>query len=279
MKFCRKPLFNVLIALIGALGLYGCQTAPQKQAQNKILPPETESALSEQLTANIEKQYGKWNDKVVFETLNDMLRKIIEGENDPELKTKLAGTEVRPLVTETPLIAPGIYKVIYVSKGMVKFTSYENELSFALSLAVSLLKSRETANRLTELRGQEISQTVVSLPTAPVTKKPDPLEKNWFAIGGLFDFGKSNYLKAVREGVRLSYSANFDPRGALTFISRFEEDTRTEVLRKLFPASSDQKVVVKEEISKLSPRKDPIVRSESYKVLQSKASTKARTGK
>jgi hypothetical protein len=152
---------------------------------------------------------------------------------------------------------------------MLSAAHYENELAFIVAGQLDLLRDRTTVRNLAALEGQEVGARLITLPTAPPTRQVDYLERDWFEPGGLFDFGVNPYLKADTNAVRLIYAAKFDPRGAATFIERWSQSpSARKAIGKILPDPQERLRTVRDEVAKLSPLRDPIVRTRAFDDLR-----------
>lgn len=259
IKICFVILFSGII-------VSGCQTAQKTQAIQEIVPAETEASLSNQLTTNLVRRYGLWPDPETNEMVSALTAMLVQA--DPKLKS--TPTEVKILLTQDPIMAPGFQNVIYVSRGMLQTVHYENELAYVIALQLSFIKEAMVRKRFAELRGSQIGENILFLPTKPIVLESDPLEKDWFEPGGLFDFGSQLYLNAQREAIHHIYQAKFDPRGCSNLIQKWN----LQVLSKILPDQEAQLKLAREEVAKLSPLRDPIVNTVKFEKMQARVHAK-----
>ncbi len=251
-----------LAGLTLVVGLASCRSAPSQNAQQQVMPADKEAPLASRLDANILRAYGAWMDFPAERILNAMLARIAAA--DPESAAELKGAHVLLLGTATPYIASGLGKTIYISRGALATVVYENELAFILAVQLACVKEHLTARNFA---------TLESLPTPPEAPKRNYLENGWFDAGGLFDFGSFAYLKAEQEGIRLMYAAKYDPRGAVTLVQRWTAppmDVSMRALGKILPDPDERLTSARDEVAKLSPVRDPIVKSHAFEELQSR---------
>lgn len=270
-----KPVTVVFLAVGLALGFTGCKSAPKKNAEQQIISREREHTLTGRLTENLDKAYGPWNDAEATRILNSIVDRLVAA--DPNY-SDVAGTKVHLLSPSAPYFAPGLGKVIYISRGALAGIAYENELAVLLGTQLHLVKERATARNLATLQGQELGESLILLPTAPPAMQKDYLSKGWFEAGGLFDFGDNVYLKAEQEGVQLAYKAKYDPRGAITlaqhWLDQGKRKAQSQAVGKILPNADERLKTARDEVAKLSPLRDPIVKSRAFEELQSRLQVK-----
>lgn len=257
----QSKLFAGLLCLI-SFSLTACQSIQKKQAVAEIVPADREKAMAEQLGRNLDQAYGAWSDPDVEQILNSTLAKL-----HPELK----GCRVHLLSTRDPYVAAGLGDTIFLSRGAIEAIVYENELAFVLATQLALIKEKVPTLAVASLQGQEVSESLIKLPTAPPVVQKDYLERGWFEPGGLFDYGSTAYLKAELEAVHLMYDAKYDPRGAITLIQRWTTppgDEKLQKLGKILPDPEERLKAARDEVAKMSPMRDPIVRSVAFDKLQ-----------
>ena len=262
-----------MVAFIFAFA--GCQSVQRRQVEQQIVSYDRERKLAPDLSKALDRTYGTWGDTKAQEILTTIVKRIVA--SDAEYQSKLSGARVHLLATATPYIAAGLDGIIYVSRGALKGALYENELAFLLATQLALAKEKVPARNLALLQGQAFGENFVGLPTTPLASEDDYLGKGWFEPGGLFDFGNDQYLKAEREGIRLAYGAKYDPRGAVTLIQRWNSPTERPTYRaigKILPEPEERLRSAREEVAKLSPVRDPIVKSVAFDELQSRLQIK-----
>jgi predicted Zn-dependent protease len=247
--------------------LAGCQGAPPRPADTQIIPESAHQEIEKKLATNLVAKYGAWNDKVAEDAVNFICARIVAA--DPSLQKNLGRLRIKLLASEHNYSAPGLDDYIFVSKGLLRTVEYENELAFVIATELELMRSKETVKSLTNLQGQEVGENLIVLPTSPPITGKDFLERDWFEPGGLFDFGNEAYLRAAGDAVRLTWSAHYDPRGAVTWVQRWKSvDWKNSGLGKIVPDQEDWLRVVRDEVAKLSPLRDPIVKSKIFSDLQ-----------
>lgn len=272
----RNKIIPVVVAVLGCMfALSACQSSPKPHAEQQILPLDKEGPLALELDENLYKAYGRWTDPAVEHILNGLLDRLASFDSKFADATK--GTYVVLLKTKTPYIAPGLARRIYLSRGMLSTTLYENELAFVLATQLALIKEHATAKNLATLHSQELGESLVKLPTSPPSSEKNYLDRGWFEPGGLFDFGATAYVQAEQEAIELMYKAKYDPRGAITIFQRWSTpplDDQMQSLGKILPEPDDQMKLARDEVAKLSPLRDPIVKSHAFEELQSRLQVK-----
>lgn len=253
----------------------GCASAKRKHAEQQIVPADTESAVGAELSKNLDQAYGAWKEPRVEQILNEIVAKIVA--SDASYKDSVSDARIHLLSTGTPLVAAGLNKTVYVSKGLLNALQYETELAYMLAMQLALLKEGVPARQVATLQGESVGESLIVLPTTPLDDQADFLRRGWFEAGGLFDYGNEAYLKAEAEAVRLIWSSKYDPRGAVSLVQRLDtpkERANYRVLGKILPDAEDQLRVAREEVAKLSPLRDPIVKSVAFTELQGRLNTR-----
>lgn len=268
-----RLIFGFLVMFIFVFA--GCQSAQRRNVEEQIVSTDRERTLARELSKSLNQTYGAWSDTRAQEILVSIVKRIVA--SDVAYQSKLSRVRVHLLATATPYIAAGLDDIIYVSRGALKGVAYENELAFLLATQLALVKDKVPARNLALLQGESFGEALVALPTGPINSVEDHLAKGWFEPGGLFDFGNDQYLKAEKEGIRLAYGANYDPRGAVTLIQRWNspsERSTYKAIGKILPDSQERLTSAREEVAKLSPVRDPIVKSIAFDELQSRLQIK-----
>ncbi len=260
MSFRTNALKIVPLALIAAFFLASCQTAEKKEPEQKILSYSEEMNLSSKLTANLEKKYGAWKEPRLEKALGNILKALIAAN---ELGQKVEGAHVTLLATDEVLIAPGFLNKIYVSRGLLLMTKYENELSYVLAQQLAYLKNDEVRKSYLTLQGQSFGQALVTLPTA-VAVTPDPLASKWFNKGGLFDFGEETFVVAEKDAIKMIYQSRFDARGATAFVLMAP---KMKSMLAIWPDSAEQLERVRGEVAKLTPIRNAIVKTGNFEEI------------
>ncbi|MBI3557582.1 MAG: hypothetical protein HY074_15080 [Deltaproteobacteria bacterium] len=258
----RNISMDFAIVLLLGVGLTSCGSTPTQNAQQQIMQPDHEAPLASRLDRNLMRVFGEWKDTPAERIPNAMINRIAEA--DSESAKELKGAHIRLLATATPYLAPGLGKAVYISRGALSAVLYENELAFLLAAQLACVRDHVTAHNLANLEG---------LPGTPASLPRNYLESGWFDAGGLFDFGSFTYLKAEQEGVKLMYAAKYDPRGAVTLVQRWTTppfEVQMRALGKILPDSDERLVSAREEVAKLSPVRNPIVKSPAFEELQSR---------
>lgn len=265
----RHLIYTVL--LVAALAIYGagCGSAQKKRAEEQIVPVDHEKVLGGQLDANLTAEYGAWEDPVAEAFLASLVTKL--------MPARSAGVRLRLLSTETPVLAAGLARSLYVSRGMLRMAHYENELAFLLGGPLELLRQGAPARHLSALQGEQIGENLILLPTlSPAMDRRDYLTTGWFETGGIFDYGTEAYLDADRAAIQAAYAAHFDPRGAATLLQRWQQPTwrnKLKLLGNILPPPDERFEAARGEVAKLSPLRDPVIKSRGFEQLQARLQT------
>lgn len=262
------------LCVLVTLTLSACSSAPKKQAGRQLIPVDQEAEIGMQLDRKLDTAFGAWRDATVDKIVGGIIDRLVAA--DPAY-AEARGARVHLLATATPYVAPGLRKTIYLSRGALSLLRYENELAFVLATQLELVKEHATAKNLADLQGQEVGEYIAKLPVASSLPQRDYLASGWFEPGGLFDLGSMVYINAEQAGVRLAYAAKYDPRGAVTLIERWNAppfDRQLKALGKIQPKAEERLNNARDEVAKLSPMRNPIVKSLSFEELQSRVQVK-----
>jgi len=266
--FLRCVLLVTLCISAGA-----CQTTKKRNVEKEIVSPEKEIGLARELDQNLFRTFGHWAEPVVENFIAQMVMTLAKSDRH---YGDLKDAKVHLLATSIPYSAPGFNKTFYFSKGMLSQAKYENELAFLVATQLAFLKENVTSRNLAGLQGQELGESLVLLPTAPQSLQKNFIDGGWFEAGGLFDFGEEQFHKTESAAVNLLYAAKYDPRGAVSFIQRWKDSERrvTRPLGKIMPETEDRLMNVRQEVAKLSPLRDPVVKSQAFEEYQMRLSTR-----
>lgn len=194
--------------------------------------------------------------------------------NDPDLLVYLRGlakklADTHDQIRDAP-IGAFVYKTkrknswknyslpgnrFYLSRPFLKEISFENELAAALALEMGHIIKRHTLGRLEVLRDQGI------LPKS-VDDGSQLSDSDYFGVAGVFSFSEENILEAIPIALDILYSSGYDPRG----LSRYWEMHDQNIAHSSYEKNSIKKYLDKTRdlISKKSPLRNPIVRTEEF---------------
>jgi predicted Zn-dependent protease len=252
--------------------LTGCATGPDVSPTAPELTQEQHSVLSQQLTRGLAKSYGILRDPVVEKNLYRVASALLASEGSVIRDVK--SLKLVLLNTDDVLGGAGLSDTIYVSKGLLKTVQFENELAFVLAANIVLLDRGVPAANFADSNSHEIVSSVVQFANLGQGSSSLPmLRERWFAVGGFFDFGSQRYLDADIEAIRRCYAAQFDPRGAATLFARWREtknSKRYAVTEDVWPDLPERLDRARSEIAKLTPLRDPIVKSKDFDEFHSR---------
>ena len=186
-----------------------CTSAEKVKVEEKIVNHNTDKELNYNLTKNIVKNYGQWKDERVQKHLATQLKKV---DQKP--------FELVLLNTSKIIVQPGFERTLFVSKGVFESIEYENEMLFLVFRSVALLKNNAILEQYKLIKSQEVSESLLKLPTQSEQKNSEPLSGSWFDAGGLYDYPAQVFLKANEEAIDLLKKANFDVRGSISLVKR-----------------------------------------------------------
>ncbi len=250
-----------LACFLLAITFVGCQTtSTKKKALEEIVPKESEKPLTEKLSANIANQYGKLPSERKAKSFQEFTAALLKKLHKTEIKIEF-------LNTNHTLIASAFTPVIYISKGLIEEFEYENEMAFFLAMQIYFIQEKVTSQRYALMKGEQIGENFIVLPTNPMgfaTPVKEPVSKGWFDKDGLFDFGLDAYALGIQKATALIHEYNYDPRGGVNFFRRLG-------MKSLFPAFPDTTAalnIAREEVARMSPLKDPVVKTKEFDLMR-----------
>jgi predicted Zn-dependent protease len=239
-----KTVHLLFLVLVFALFHWGCASSSKKMdltaGEVKL---ERETYLANQLSQKAEKHFDLKKNTEVELYLSRLTDRLITAAHlNEEPKTRIFLIDDKNSLWRSFAI-PG--NRFYISVGLLKTVEYEHELAALLSLQVALLSRNVMLNL--------INSVDVSLGS------PSPQHLTWEK---LFNASLQEELASLGPAIEILYQAGFDPRGMISLYDRHS----------LSPDHSpySQKTLelyiqtMKQEISKLPPLRNPIVRSEEF---------------
>jgi predicted Zn-dependent protease len=266
----RKVFLLILILLWGG----SCVTAPQ---HTKVISKEEgkkqKHARSNELALDFEAQLKfKKNTEVSL-----YLKKIAENlvASTPELQGTSVGIW---LIQERngkwqSFGLPG--NRIYLPTGLLRNLNFENEVAAAIALQLSHILKRDVQNRIQEIAEnskQDLtkmdSEKVSSSTLAGLVPDMEGTEKkvDYFGLNGIFSFTDEAEIASAKDAVGILYRAGYDARGLISLCqvyqnnpehSPHEKDTVSKLLEQ-----------ARQEIAHFPPLRNPVVRSQSFVLIQ-----------
>jgi predicted Zn-dependent protease len=261
---CKRLLTTSrVLGFVGVVALAGCATTVP--APPPITPAEQvqrDQAAGTELARQFEAQLKFKQDKEVLVYLRNLAGALADA--TPELRSAAVGALV---VSDRggrwhDYAIPG--NRLYLSSGLLKRVSFENELAAAMALQFGHVMKRHVFLRLQE---QKLKATGPSdYPSLEGLVPSSGKAVDFFSPTGVYSFPDEYYLEAVEAAVEVLYKAGYDPRGLVSLWeiyetnpshSPFEKDLLTKLLEK-----------TRRVIALYSPLRNPIVRSQAFITIQ-----------
>lgn len=243
------------LTICGLIFFSGCQTA--RMASDHPTSATQSAALDVEASFDrgIQKKYSLLNSDVLSDYIRSVLVQISRKGTSGAILQK-QNIVVRVLSAKKCFLGISPKNHVYVSLGVLNLLQYENELGFLLSMAL-------------EMRHSGVVQKYYDA----LGLKPNTSPEKYFEPDGIFDFGGLEYLKIKKQSLKHLHAAGYDLRGAITIIDRVFEKHRDSSAIKLSDVSSfralwyeptELKVIMREEVAKFPPIRDPIVKSREF---------------
>ncbi len=231
--------------------LVGCSSVPKNIEEPKSIIIENEDFYANELTQSLNQAHGAWEDGTIHSTLSVLVKKI--SATSLELKNIYPAIKIKFLKTNGVLLLSGLANTLYISRGTLQMLQYENELIFCLSIPLALFKGKIPYKKFMELKAQNKLSLI----------KEAKLTKDDF-----FDFGEEAYFNADQQALKLMYNTRYDPRGADSFLRKWPSHSSPEQLMgKILPPTEERYQILRNEVAKLTPLQDPIVKSSTFDEL------------
>jgi hypothetical protein len=243
-----------------------CTSAEKVKVEEKIVNHNTDRDLNLSLTKSLVKSYGQWKDDRVQKHLVNQIKKI---DKSP--------FELVLLNTSKIIVQPGFERTLYISKGVFESIEYENEMLFLVFRSVVLSRSNAVAEQYKLIKSQEVSESLLKLPTQSEKKNVEPLAGNWFEAGGLFDYPSQTFLKACEDTIDLLKKGNIDIRGSISLVKRIDTNKK---LKENYPSYNvepnieETLMTLSTKTSTSTPLKDSLIKSVEYTAIRNSVRTK-----
>jgi predicted Zn-dependent protease len=254
-----KPIF-ILILILSFVGCSG------KPVTSEISPEEVirrGQEFRQELARQFESHFKFNNNTEVLVYLRSLAQTI--SENVPELQKSSIGV----WLIKEPDKKWYNYGLpegrVYLSTNMVRRCNYENELTAAIALQFAHILTRHVIERLQKEspRDEELS----SLGEVAVGGKIGLGPKIQF-LGpkGILTFSEGAEIQAVQSAVLILYHSGYDARGLISLFELYQNNP----LHSPYEMGTIKKLIEKtrREIALYAPLRNPIVRSQSFLMIQ-----------
>ena len=284
-------VLTLTLSLYSAGCAFGTKQAPlSRNAERSTTLHDDEQVFNRVL----QKHFGLWNDKKADRFLNNIFTRLVESNriaqkdesaagfsnnlitngdtaNSPETLPLTKGTPEKLVLlnTEVPLNQGGVSSLVFISKGLLRDIEYENELVFLLGAQIYAVHESLYGRQYLRMKQQRSD-----LGASP-GESDDllSLKVRWADIQGVFTLDRLAQEAVDKAGVRIAYAAGYDPRGAISYFLRVQKKYSAKT-----PLPWAERLdVIRDEIAKLAPLRDPIVTSQAFEIFE--ASLKKSNGR
>lgn len=212
--------------LLSALLLAGC-AAMRQTLGLALVPTQTEIALGEKLSAQVEKQEKVLADRQVQAYVRQVADPLVlrSQQDRPGIAYRVAVLDNPKQVNAFAL--PGGF--IYVYSGLLKAAQDEAELAGVLAHEIGHVVGRHSANQLATRFGLDL---LASLALGENPGQLSELAADLAGAGALARFSRDDERQADEYGFKYTLACGYDPRGLLRFfekLQQMEKDQRSEV--------------------------------------------------
>lgn len=239
-----KTVHLLFLVLVFVLFQWGCASSSKKMdltaGEVKL---ERETYLANQLSRKAEKHFDLEKNTEVELYLSRLTDRLITAAHlNEETKARIFLMDDKNSLWRSFAI-PG--NRFYISVGLLKAVEYEHELAALLSLQVALISKKVTLNLISSVDGSQGS--------------PSPQRLTWEK---LFNASLQEERASLGSAIEILYQAGFDPRGMISLYELYslspDHSPYSQKTRELYIE------IMKQEISKLPPLRNPVVRSEEF---------------
>ena len=243
-----KMIFFFFIVTMGNLFLGGCASQPQVVLPTEGVKLEREFFLREQLSQKAEKHFTLKSNPTVEAYVARLISQLMAASN---LEEQRAVVKVFLVDDEN-----GVWRSLsipenrfFLSLGILKTVEFEHELASLLSMQISLLTRKVVLNLMSSIESSREASSPHHLTWESVLNSS--LEEEQASIG---------------PAIELLYKAGFDPRGMVSLYDRYaltpDHSPYSRKTRDLYIE------MMKQEISKFPPLRNPIIRSEEFLLMK-----------
>jgi len=241
-------MFFLLVFTVAIFIQGGCASQPQVHLPTEAVKLERESILKDQLSQKAEKHFTLKSSPAVEAYIARIIHQLMSASNPEE----------RPAEVKVFLVDDqnGLWRSLsipenrfFLSLGLLKTIEFEHELASLLSMQISILSRKVIFNL--------VSSSESSRDVSP------PHHITWES---LLNASLEEEQASIGPAIDLVYKAGFDPRGMVSLYDRYtltpDHSPYRRKTRELYIE------MMKQEISKLPPLRNPISRSEEFLLMK-----------
>jgi len=146
---------------------------------------------------------------------------------------------------------------VYLSRGWVQGTEYENELAAMIAVELAHIQKRHLARRIDLIAPRDRQEVDAAAILGEVA---------YFGPNGAFAFTDADEVEAFETAVGILYAAGYDARGLASLCQRYRSNLEHSpfdegMLDRIMEATRTQ-------IANLAPLRNPIVRSQAFLMIK-----------
>lgn len=218
--------------LLAAILLFaGCYTVPETGRQSLVLvPPEQEAALGAQAFTEIRNQERLSNDPVAIARVERVGRRIAQA-----VGNDLPGTQWEFVVFDSPQLnafaLPGGKVGIYA--GLLNLATSDDELAMVIGHEIAHVTARHGGERMTRAQGLQLGGALLGAAAdARLAAGTSNMVKLAYGAGatvlGVLPHSREQESEADEIGLRYAARAGFDPRAAVSFWLKMNQQSEAE---------------------------------------------------
>ncbi len=253
VTICSKVAVMLLCTVL--IMSNGCSLIKPQKSVTNIEIEKTPFELQEELDKAIATRFDKWaniDTSKVIESIIVELEKQLPFLDIVKNKFNVnEPTRIQLLKAREFIILGGLSNKIYLSQAFFNVVKYENEAAFFLARELVIMHSGVLRDKAHNDSEKNAMRRVVS-----------------FGKDSFYDLGRVESLRADSNAVKLMYAAGYDPRGAVTALQTLISlKSDRNLLNNIWSNPSERLELVRQEIAKLSPLRDPVISSAKFKAL------------
>lgn len=232
---CPDPFRRAMLAGILASSLAACSDNPLTGRRQLAFVSDAQLArLSEQTWAELRAELPVLHDPAVLQRLTKVAAPITRATGRQDLEWEFVVFDRSEL---NAFVLPN--GKIGVFRGIMEFTSDDNELGAVIGHEAAHVVARHPAERVSQQLATQVGVSLAQLVLGGESGENAELIAGVLGVGAaygvLLPYSRAHELEADRLGVTLMRSAGFDPRGAVRFWERMlarqqRQDSPPEVL-------------------------------------------------
>lgn len=248
----KRQFFTLSFLFLSLFTFSNCASPPIAPAPSIEEKVQRESSLKFGLVNKFEKYLTSKNDPQVLNYLNQLTFQLMN--QFLELKGKADIRLIRDPIRGkwNNFGIPGV--CVLLSLDFLQNLEFENELAAAIAIQLGHIINHHLFSKLDrKYNSQSITREKVD-------------QSDFLGQHGIFNFSEAEKIQAFRSAADILYRAGYDPRGLVSILKKFKKNpshspyemgTITKLMENTYA-----------EIAAFAPLRNPIVRSESFLLIQ-----------